>query len=76
MPSDGRPDGQGRRDGERDPAAPAPPELKACHAFLDAGDTLVFPALDRYGRSLQDLINRVAELRRRESSRRFHRSAS
>ncbi|CAM5320902.1 recombinase family protein [Streptomyces abikoensis] len=42
------------------------PELKACHAFLDAGDTLVVPALDRYGRSLQDLINMVAELRRRE----------
>ncbi|MEV6995821.1 recombinase family protein [Streptomyces sp. NPDC093228] len=38
------------------------PELKACHAFLDAGDTLVVPSLDRYGRSLQDLINMVAEL--------------
>lgn len=37
------------------------PELKACHAFLDAGDTLVEPSLDRYGRSLQDLINMVAE---------------
>ncbi|MFI7368409.1 recombinase family protein [Streptomyces sp. NPDC050149] len=37
-------------------------ELKACHAFLDAGDTLVDPSLDRYGRSLQDLINMVAEL--------------
>ncbi|WP_327278343.1 recombinase family protein [Streptomyces sp. NBC_01224] len=32
------------------------PELKACHAFLAAGDTLVVPALDRYGRSLQDLV--------------------
>ncbi len=42
------------------------PELKACHAFLDAGDTLVVPALDRYGRSLQDLINMVGELRKRE----------
>ncbi|MFD8362540.1 recombinase family protein [Streptomyces hygroscopicus] len=41
------------------------PELKACHAFLDAGDTLVVPSLDRYGRSLQDLINMVAELRER-----------
>ncbi|WP_406723512.1 recombinase family protein [Streptomyces sp. GD-15H] len=41
------------------------PELKACHAFLDAGDTLVVPSLDRYGRSLQDLINMVAELRQR-----------
>ncbi|MFF5674768.1 recombinase family protein [Streptomyces hygroscopicus] len=41
------------------------PELKACHAYLDAGDTLVVPSLDRYGRSLQDLINMVAELRER-----------
>ncbi|MFI8499628.1 recombinase family protein [Streptomyces sp. NPDC085524] len=42
------------------------PELKACHAFLAAGDTLVVPALDRYGRSLQDLIAMVGELRKRE----------
>ena len=42
------------------------PELKACHAFLAAGDTLVVPSLDRYGRSLQDLINMVGELRKRE----------
>nr|WSX24667.1 recombinase family protein [Streptomyces tubercidicus] len=41
------------------------PELKACHAFLDRGDTLVVPSLDRYGRSLQDLVNMVAELRER-----------
>ncbi|MET8517654.1 recombinase family protein [Streptomyces sp. NPDC005077] len=41
------------------------PELKACHAFLDTGDTLVVPSLDRYGRSLQGLINMVAELRER-----------
>ena len=41
------------------------PELKACHVFLDAGDTLVVPSLERYGRSLQDLINMVAELRER-----------
>ncbi|MFC4607077.1 recombinase family protein [Streptomyces maoxianensis] len=41
------------------------PELKACHAFLDPGDTLVVPSLDRYDRSLQDLINMVAELRER-----------
>ncbi|MEV0019451.1 recombinase family protein [Streptomyces tendae] len=41
------------------------PELKACHAFLDPGDTLVVPSLDRYGRGLQDLINMVAELRER-----------
>src|SRR5688572_22717463 len=41
------------------------PEPKACHAFLDPGDTLVVPSLDRWGRSLQDLINMVAELRER-----------
>ncbi|MFE5543557.1 recombinase family protein [Streptomyces sp. NPDC056534] len=44
----------------------ARPELKACHAFLAPGDTLVVPALDRYGRSLQDLIAMVGELRKRE----------
>ncbi|SEU46511.1 recombinase family protein [Nonomuraea wenchangensis] len=42
------------------------PELQACHAFLQAGDTLVVPSLDRYGRSLADLITMVGELRRRE----------
>lgn len=42
------------------------PELKACHAFLNPGDTLVVPSLDRYGRSLQDLVTMVAELRTRE----------
>ncbi|MFE4957961.1 recombinase family protein [Streptomyces sp. NPDC056653] len=42
------------------------PELKACHAFLAPGDTLVVPSLDRYGRSLQDLVNMVAELRTRQ----------
>ncbi|WP_234020897.1 recombinase family protein [Streptomyces sp. Tu 6176] len=42
------------------------PELKACHAFLQRGDTLVVPALDRYGRSLKDLVNMVGELRQRE----------
>ncbi|WP_406469381.1 recombinase family protein [Streptomyces hirsutus] len=41
------------------------PELKACHAFLQAGDTFVIPSLDRYGRSLQDLVNMVASLRER-----------
>jgi DNA invertase Pin-like site-specific DNA recombinase len=30
------------------------------------GDTLVFPALDRLGRSLQDLIATVTDLRARE----------
>ncbi|MFE7429250.1 recombinase family protein [Streptomyces sp. NPDC057545] len=43
----------------------ARPELKACHAFLQPGDTLVVPSLDRYGRSLQDLVNMVAALRTR-----------
>jgi DNA invertase Pin-like site-specific DNA recombinase len=42
------------------------PELGACHAFLTEGDTLVVPSLDRYGRSLADLITMVGELRRRE----------
>ncbi|MEV4167340.1 recombinase family protein [Nonomuraea dietziae] len=42
------------------------PELKACHAFLTPGDTLVVPELARYGRSLADLITMVAELRKRE----------
>ncbi|MEE1741187.1 recombinase family protein [Streptomyces sp. BE147] len=41
------------------------PELRACHAFLDAGGIIVVPSLDRYGRSLQDLINMVAALRER-----------
>lgn len=36
------------------------PELEACHAFLATGDTLVVPSLDRYGRSLADLITIVA----------------
>ncbi|MFI9587772.1 recombinase family protein [Streptomyces sp. NPDC052236] len=39
--------------------------MKACHAFLAPRDTLVVPSLDRYGRSLQDLVNMVAELRER-----------
>lgn len=42
------------------------PELVACHAFLSPGDTLVVPSLDRYGRSLQDLVTMVADLRTRE----------
>lgn len=33
--------------------------------YLRAGDTLVVPSLDRLGRSLQDLITIVAELRGR-----------
>lgn len=42
------------------------PDLAACLAFISAGDTLVVPALDRLGRSLQDLIGIVSELRTRE----------
>ncbi|MBO4275507.1 recombinase family protein [Microbispora triticiradicis] len=42
------------------------PELQACHAFLAEGDTLVVPSLDRYGRSLADLIAMVGELGKRE----------
>jgi DNA invertase Pin-like site-specific DNA recombinase len=41
------------------------PELAACLDFMEAGDTLVVPALDRLSRSLQDLITVVADLRRR-----------
>ncbi|MGQ4487460.1 recombinase family protein [Streptomyces sp. SAS_281] len=33
------------------------PEVKPCHAFLDAGDTLAVPSLDRYGHKSQDLTN-------------------
>ncbi|MFG2409622.1 recombinase family protein [Streptomyces brevispora] len=40
-------------------------ELKVCHAFLAEGDTLVVPSLDRYGRSLKDLVTMVGELRER-----------
>lgn len=42
------------------------PDLAACHEFLHPGDTLVVPSLDRYGRSLQDLITMVSDLRRRK----------
>lgn len=41
------------------------PELEACLDYLRPGDTLVVLSLDRLGRSLQDLINVVGELRRR-----------
>ncbi|MEU1901234.1 recombinase family protein [Nocardiopsis dassonvillei] len=40
------------------------PELKACLAYLRPGDTLVVPALDRFARSLQELITLVGDLRR------------
>ena len=42
------------------------PELTACLAFMAPGDTLVVPALDRLGRSLQDLITTVTDLRGRD----------
>lgn len=41
------------------------PQLAACLDFMEPGDTLVVPALDRLSRSLQDLITVVADLRRR-----------
>ena len=41
------------------------PQLAACLEFMEPGDTLVVPALDRLSRSLQDLITVVADLRRR-----------
>lgn len=41
------------------------PELAAALDFLEPGDTLVVPALDRLSRSLADLIAMVGELRRR-----------
>ncbi|WP_240777539.1 recombinase family protein [Nonomuraea basaltis] len=44
----------------------AGPELQACHTFLAEGDTLVVPSLDRYGRTMKDLIAMVSELQRRE----------
>ncbi|CAM5254814.1 recombinase family protein [Streptomyces griseomycini] len=50
-----------RKSGKNDPR----PGLEACHAFPAPGDTLVVPSHDRYGRSLQDLVNMVAELRER-----------
>lgn len=39
------------------------PELAACLEFMNAGDTLVVPSLDRLSRSLQDLITTVGDLR-------------
>lgn len=51
---------QGQEVGEKNEARP---ELKACYVFLGPGDTLVVASLDRCGRSLQDLVNMVGELR-------------
>ena len=42
------------------------PELAAALGFMQPGDTLVVPALDRLSRSLQDLITVVGDLRRRQ----------
>ncbi len=42
------------------------PELAACLEFMQPGDTLVVPALDRLSRSLQDLITTVGDPRCRE----------
>ncbi|MEV0111331.1 recombinase family protein [Nocardia sp. NPDC050799] len=40
-------------------------QLAACLDYMRVGDTLVVASLDRLGRSLQDLISIVADLRRR-----------
>ncbi|MFF0109597.1 recombinase family protein [Streptomyces hirsutus] len=40
-------------------------ELSKCLDYLRPGDTLVVPSLDRLGRSIQDLIAIVADLRKR-----------
>lgn len=42
------------------------PELAAALAFMQPGDTLVVPSLDRLSRSLQDLITMVGDLRKRQ----------
>ena len=42
------------------------PELATCLDYLRPGDTLVVPSLDRLSRSLADLIQIVAALRRQE----------
>ncbi|MET8585544.1 recombinase family protein [Streptomyces collinus] len=45
------------------------PGLKACHAFLTVGDTLVVPALGRYGHSLKDLVNISVAAEQKQGSR-------
>ena len=42
------------------------PELAAALDFMQPGDILVVPSLDRLSRSLQDLITMVGDLRKRE----------
>ncbi|MFG2485000.1 recombinase family protein [Streptomyces virginiae] len=56
LADDERTSGRGDQSGRR----------KAPHVFLAPGDTLAVPALDRYGRSQQDPIALVGELRKRE----------
>lgn len=41
------------------------PQLDACLDYLRSGDTLVVWRLDRFGRSLRDLIDRMAQLNER-----------
>ena len=40
------------------------PGLRAAHAFMRAGDTLIIWRLDRLGRSLKEVIQKVEELHR------------
>jgi DNA invertase Pin-like site-specific DNA recombinase len=42
------------------------PELRTALEFMQPGDILVVPSLDRLSRSLQDLITTVANLRKRQ----------
>jgi len=48
------------------------PELKACLAYLRAGDTLHVHSIDRLARSLVDLENIVADLNARGVAIQFH----
>ncbi|WP_245564206.1 recombinase family protein [Nocardia testacea] len=50
-------DKKSRKDAERE-------QLSACLDYKRVGDTLVVASLDRLGRSLQDLISIVVDLRR------------
>ncbi|WP_433186827.1 recombinase family protein [Actinoallomurus sp. CA-150999] len=51
-------------------------ELWKALDYLRAGDTLVVPSLDRLGRSLQNLIAIVSELRKRGVHHDHHRASS
>ena len=42
------------------------PGLEQAHAYARAGDTLVVWRLDRFGRSLKDLVTKIEDLRERE----------